>query len=90
MVEYPNHFFSETMTAEAAIQKAIEAFDKQEKIVALHFGTDEQLEAKRQEATIDEKIRQLQEQVDELYDSQLKSELIDIPTKYEIKKYGGE
>ena len=86
MLEYPDGNFGEITTGKEAFDKALELFQHGQSVKAIHFGTAEELEAKKEEKSLEEKFSELVSRVRKLEPTV--SENIIIPSVQDIVTFG--
>jgi len=88
MIEYTNGTFSEIFSIEEFKSKFLNILDESlDDIRSLHFGTIQELEDKKSEIKLKERVSKIEKAIEELNYS--KSLVVHIPTNEEFKKYGG-
>jgi predicted HD phosphohydrolase len=82
MIERTNGTFSEIFPSTELMEKLVP--ECLSSVKAIHFGTKRELELKKHEPSIHDKLSELSRRIDNI-EKAPKSKLIDIPTSQEIK-----
>ncbi len=84
-IEYADRSFSETLPLVDAMKKLIDEVNAGVKIRALHIGTPLEIEQRKKDAGIENRLAMLESKIRELEPS--KSYILHIPTPDELREF---
>ena len=83
-IQYSDNVFSGNMPFEEAKEKFLDCIENNVPVQALHYGTDEELNSRKQKADMEAELKKLKDRIDALEPAP-KSDLIHMPTTAETK-----